>query len=91
VVADVACAGIVAVAAERTLVATEPIGGLGQPNEIGAAVAWLRSHNASFVTGVALPIDGCLVAQQVVRFAVGVRTLGSSAAERRHRSNVGVV
>jgi NAD(P)-dependent dehydrogenase (short-subunit alcohol dehydrogenase family) len=50
-------------AAETALLATEPIGRLGEPQEIGAAVAWLCSDAASFVTGVALPVDGGFVAQ----------------------------
>jgi NAD(P)-dependent dehydrogenase (short-subunit alcohol dehydrogenase family) len=40
----------------------EPIGRLGQPGEIGDAVAWLLSERASLVTGIALPVDGGLVA-----------------------------
>ncbi len=40
----------------------EPIGRLGQPREIGDAVAWLLSDAASFVTGVAMPVDGGFVA-----------------------------
>jgi NAD(P)-dependent dehydrogenase (short-subunit alcohol dehydrogenase family) len=40
----------------------EPIGRLGEPREIGDAVAWLLSDQASFVTGVALPVDGGFVA-----------------------------
>jgi NAD(P)-dependent dehydrogenase (short-subunit alcohol dehydrogenase family) len=35
-----------------------PIGRLGRPDEIAAAVLWLCSPGASFVLGVALPIDG---------------------------------
>ena len=35
-----------------------PIGRLGQPEEIGEAVAWLASDKASFVTGHALVVDG---------------------------------
>jgi NAD(P)-dependent dehydrogenase (short-subunit alcohol dehydrogenase family) len=50
-------------AAETALLASEPIGRLGEPQEIGAAVAWLCSDAASFVTGVALPVDGGFVAQ----------------------------
>ncbi len=40
----------------------EPIGRLGQPSEIGEAVAWLLSDASSFVTGVAMPVDGGFVA-----------------------------
>lgn len=35
-----------------------PIGRVGKPEEVGEAVAWLASDRASFVTGVALPVDG---------------------------------
>jgi NAD(P)-dependent dehydrogenase (short-subunit alcohol dehydrogenase family) len=35
-----------------------PIGRMGQPEEIGEAVAWLCSDAASFVTGHAIVIDG---------------------------------
>lgn len=46
----------------ENFVRQEPIGRLGQPREIGDAVAWLLSDRASFVTGVALPVDGGFVA-----------------------------
>ena len=36
----------------------EPIGRLGGPVEIAAVVLWLCSPGASFVIGVALPVDG---------------------------------
>lgn len=36
----------------------EPVGRMGQPEEIAGAVIWLCTDNASFVTGVALPVDG---------------------------------
>jgi meso-butanediol dehydrogenase/(S,S)-butanediol dehydrogenase/diacetyl reductase len=35
-----------------------PIGRIGRPEEVGAAVAFLASDDASFITGVLLPVDG---------------------------------
>ena len=35
-----------------------PLGRIGRPEEIGAAVAWLCSDHASFITGSVLSIDG---------------------------------
>jgi NAD(P)-dependent dehydrogenase (short-subunit alcohol dehydrogenase family) len=40
----------------------QPIGRMGRPEEIAAAVLWLCSPGASFVLGVALPVDGGFVA-----------------------------
>ena len=39
-------------------IANQPIGRLGRPDEIAAAVLWLCSPGASLVLGVALPVDG---------------------------------
>ena len=49
-------------AAQAPLVALEPIGRLGQPDEIGRAVVWLCSDAASFVTGTSLVVDGGWIA-----------------------------
>jgi NAD(P)-dependent dehydrogenase (short-subunit alcohol dehydrogenase family) len=48
---------------EAGLLAGEPIGRLGEPEEIGEAVVWLCSGRASFVTGQAFAVDGGWVAQ----------------------------
>jgi NAD(P)-dependent dehydrogenase (short-subunit alcohol dehydrogenase family) len=40
-----------------------PLGRLGQPDEIAAAVLWLSSPEASFITGHPLLVDGGYVAQ----------------------------
>jgi NAD(P)-dependent dehydrogenase (short-subunit alcohol dehydrogenase family) len=45
------------------LIAAHPIGRIAQPSEIADAVVWLSSDKASYVTGVALPVDGGYTAQ----------------------------
>jgi NAD(P)-dependent dehydrogenase (short-subunit alcohol dehydrogenase family) len=45
---------------EGPLAAAHPLGRVGQPEEIGRVVAFLLSEEASFITGVALSIDGGL-------------------------------
>jgi NAD(P)-dependent dehydrogenase (short-subunit alcohol dehydrogenase family) len=40
----------------------QPTGSGGRPEEVAQAVVWLCSDAASFVTGVALPVDGGLLA-----------------------------
>jgi len=42
----------------QTLSQTQPIGRMGQPEEIGALVLYLCSNEASFITGTDFPIDG---------------------------------
>jgi NAD(P)-dependent dehydrogenase (short-subunit alcohol dehydrogenase family) len=48
---------------EAIMVAAEPVGRMGQPEEVAEAAVWLCSGAASFVLGVALPVDGGYVAQ----------------------------
>lgn len=48
--------------AERT-VAADPTGRVARVEEVAAPILWLLSDEASFVNGVALPVDGGLVAQ----------------------------
>jgi NAD(P)-dependent dehydrogenase (short-subunit alcohol dehydrogenase family) len=43
---------------EQQYIAMEPVGRMGNPSEVGAAVTWLCSGAASFVTGISLPVDG---------------------------------
>jgi NAD(P)-dependent dehydrogenase (short-subunit alcohol dehydrogenase family) len=43
--------------------ADQPINRLGTADEIASAVLWLCSPGASFVVGVALPVDGGYVAR----------------------------
>jgi NAD(P)-dependent dehydrogenase (short-subunit alcohol dehydrogenase family) len=44
--------------AEEQMIAIEPMGRIGRPEEIAAGVLWLFSDAASFVTGHSLTIDG---------------------------------
>lgn len=39
-----------------------PLGKAGQPEEIASAIAFLASHDARYITGVNLPVDGGLTA-----------------------------
>jgi NAD(P)-dependent dehydrogenase (short-subunit alcohol dehydrogenase family) len=48
---------------QQQLIAGEPVGRLGRPEEVAEAVVWLCSDAASFVTGQPLAIDGGWVAQ----------------------------
>jgi NAD(P)-dependent dehydrogenase (short-subunit alcohol dehydrogenase family) len=45
-------------AAMKEFLRDQPIGRMGRSEEIAAAVLWLCSPGASFVLGVALPVDG---------------------------------
>jgi NAD(P)-dependent dehydrogenase (short-subunit alcohol dehydrogenase family) len=45
------------------MASSTPLHRLATPEEMAAAVVWLCSDAASFVLGVALPVDGGAVAQ----------------------------
>jgi NAD(P)-dependent dehydrogenase (short-subunit alcohol dehydrogenase family) len=49
--------------AEALLAAAQPIGRMGTPEEVAAAIVWLCSDAASFITGVLLPTDGGMMAR----------------------------
>jgi NAD(P)-dependent dehydrogenase (short-subunit alcohol dehydrogenase family) len=49
-------------AAMKEFLRDQPIGRMGLAEEVAAAVLWLCSPGASFVLGVALPVDGGFVA-----------------------------
>lgn len=46
---------------EASMANMQPMGRMGTPAEIAAAVVWLCSDAASFVTGIAMPVDGGFV------------------------------
>ncbi|HUP27239.1 MAG TPA: SDR family oxidoreductase [Chloroflexia bacterium] len=50
-------------AARAALVARQPIGRLGTPDEVAAAALYLVSDDAAFITGTGLVIDGGLTAR----------------------------
>jgi NAD(P)-dependent dehydrogenase (short-subunit alcohol dehydrogenase family) len=45
------------------MIAQEPMGRVGQPEEVAEAVIWLCSGAASFVTGHTMTVDGGFMAQ----------------------------
>jgi NAD(P)-dependent dehydrogenase (short-subunit alcohol dehydrogenase family) len=45
-------------AAEREAIEESPLKRVATPEEIAKAIAYLASHDARFITGVALPLDG---------------------------------
>lgn len=48
---------------EQQFTDMEPVGRMGNPEEVADAVMWLCSDTSSFVTGVALPVDGGFIAK----------------------------
>jgi NAD(P)-dependent dehydrogenase (short-subunit alcohol dehydrogenase family) len=49
--------------AEKQFENMEPVGRMGQPEEVAEAAIWLCSDTASFVTGDAMAVDGGWIAQ----------------------------
>ena len=49
-------------AVEKKYVDMEPVGRMGQPEEVAEAIIWLCSDAASFVTGDAIAVDGGWIA-----------------------------
>ena len=45
-------------AAKRNIVAKHPIGRMAQAEEVASTIAFLASSDASFMTGLAIPVDG---------------------------------
>ncbi len=49
--------------AQARTIAAIPMGRMGQADEVAQAALWLASDDSSFVTGVALPVDGGFTAR----------------------------
>ena len=45
------------------LVASHPLGRIAEPEEVADAIVWLATGKSSYVTGVALPVDGGYLAR----------------------------
>lgn len=45
-------------AMEARIVANHPLGRIGKPEEVASVIAFLASEDASFMTGLSIPVDG---------------------------------
>ena len=48
--------------AKKLWAAKHPLGRVASPEEVARAILFLASEEASFITGVALPVDGGITA-----------------------------
>jgi NAD(P)-dependent dehydrogenase (short-subunit alcohol dehydrogenase family) len=49
--------------AREAIAREQPLGRVGRPEEVAAAIAYLASDEAAFITGAALPVDGGVTAR----------------------------
>jgi meso-butanediol dehydrogenase / (S,S)-butanediol dehydrogenase / diacetyl reductase len=52
----------------KRLTSMYPLGRVGTPDDIAAAVAFLASDDAAWITGITMPIDGGLLAAGPIRW-----------------------
>jgi NAD(P)-dependent dehydrogenase (short-subunit alcohol dehydrogenase family) len=45
-------------ALHERLVASHPLSRIAEPQEVADAIVWLATEKSSYVTGIALPVDG---------------------------------
>ncbi len=48
---------------QERLVASHPLGRIAEPEEVADSIVWLATNKSSYVTGVALPVDGGYLAR----------------------------
>jgi NAD(P)-dependent dehydrogenase (short-subunit alcohol dehydrogenase family) len=73
---------------EEAMIAAEPIGRIGKPEEIANVVLFLCSDEASFVTGLPMPVDGGYVAQWERAAPVFLQTIEYGSSPDLHRFKV---
>jgi NAD(P)-dependent dehydrogenase (short-subunit alcohol dehydrogenase family) len=58
-----------------------PLGRIGEPDDIAAAVAFLASSDASWITGITLPVEGGILTGPFHQFTHPDPDVGSPADE----------